>query len=249
MAFNWTCPYCDRPQSVTGHSNSVGEIHFHVGDSSTGTIGLRGSAIACSNPDCTKTAVSVTIDKTTPYINGGDRYFNTPAELVLEQRLLPSSYAKPQPEFIPAALREDYLEACAIRDLSPKASATLARRCLQGLIRDFAKIKERSLYHEIEKLRSLAEEDAAPKGVSHDSIESLHHVRSLGNIGAHMEKDIDVIIPVDPSEAQILIDLVESLFDEWYVQRHKRQARFAALRETAEQKQALKVAPLSDVSD
>jgi hypothetical protein len=225
----------------------VGEIHFHVGDSSTGTIGLRGSAIACSNPDCTKTAVSITIAKTSLAL--GNRYFNDPTELVLEQRLLPSSYAKPQPEFIPAALREDYLEACAIRDLSPKASATLARRCLQGMIRDFAKIKERSLYHEIEKLRSLAEEDAAPKGVSDDSIESLHHVRSLGNIGAHMEKDIDVIIPVDPSEAQILIDLVESLFDEWYVQRHKRQARFSALRETAEQKQALKVAPLSDVSD
>lgn len=37
-------------------------------------------------------------------------------------------------------------------------------------------------------------------------------VREIGNIGAHMEADINVIIDVDPDEAQILIDLVELLF-------------------------------------
>ena len=53
---------------------------------------------------------------------------------------MPESDAKPQPEFIPEAIRQDYREACRIRDLSPKASATLARRCLQGMIRDFCAI-------------------------------------------------------------------------------------------------------------
>ncbi len=239
MAFNWTCPYCNRPQSVTDYSVSSGDFHFYVGETATGPTGLKGHAIACSNPDCMKTSVAVSIVRTGVY-GGGKRYFPEADDIILQQRLLPASYAKPQPEFIPVALREDYYEACAIRDLSPKASATLARRCLQGMIRDFAKIREKTLFQEIEKLRALAEADAAPKGVSDDSIESLHHVRSLGNIGAHMEKDINVIISVEPAEAQILIELIETLFEEWYVQRQKRQDRFAALRATAEQKQAKK---------
>ena len=239
MAFNWDCPYCNRPQVVTDHSVSRGDFHSYVGKSSTGWTGLKGEAISCSNPDCAKTSVTVGIVKTRSNHSGG-RYFPSEDETIVLKRLLPENSSKPQPDFIPQPLREDYLEACAIRDLSPKASATLSRRCLQGMIRDFAQIEERTLFHEIETLRTLAEKDAAPKGVSDDSIESLHHVRSLGNIGAHMEKDINVIIPVDPSEAQILIDLIELLFEEWYIQRQKRQAKFAALRETAEQKQAIK---------
>ena len=238
MAFNWNCPYCNRPQVATDHSISSDDIHFYVGESSTGSIGLRGVAIACSNPECTQTTVNVSIKQTAQ--GPGHRYFPKNCETLLQQRLLPASYAKPQPDYIPNPLREDYLEACAIRDLSPKASATLSRRCLQGMIRDFAEIEAPNLYQEIEKLRALAADGKAPKGVSDDSIDSLHHVRNLGNIGAHMEKDIDQIIPVAPEEAQILIELIETLFDEWYIQRHKRQARFTALKETAEQKQALK---------
>ncbi|GGX58667.1 hypothetical protein GCM10007385_29310 [Tateyamaria omphalii] len=117
------------------------------------------------------------------------------------------------------------------------------------MVRDFTGVKAPSLYKEIEKLSELLNSGDAPKGVSEDSIESLHHVRSLGNIGAHMEKDIDVIIPVEPEEAQILIDLIEILFEEWYVAREKRQSKFAALRVTAEEKQALKESPNPEVSE
>ena len=35
------------------------------------------------------------------------------------------------PDYIPEAIRTDYLEACSILDKSPRAAATLARRCLQ----------------------------------------------------------------------------------------------------------------------
>ena len=58
----------------------------------------------------------------------------------------PSSLAQKFPTYIPEAIRHDYEEACAIVDLSPKASATLSRRCLQGMIRDFWSIKENTLY-------------------------------------------------------------------------------------------------------
>ena len=93
-------------------------------------------------------------------------------------------------------MRDDYVQACRIRDLSPKASATLARRCLQGMIRDFAKITKKRLVDEIDALRELATAGNAPAGVTLESVEAIDHVRSIGNIGAHMEADVDKIIDI-----------------------------------------------------
>lgn len=121
------------------------------------------------------------------------------------------------------------MEACRIRELSPKASATLSRRCLQGMIRDFCGIKKGRLIDEINELKRRVDEDRAPKGVSDDSVEAVDAVRKIGNIGAHMEKDINLIIDVDPEEAQVLVELIETLFDEWYVEREKRKNRFAKI--------------------
>ncbi|MFC5566105.1 DUF4145 domain-containing protein [Rubellimicrobium aerolatum] len=159
--------------------------------------------------------------------------------------ITPESSARPQPSYIPLALVEDYNEACRIRDLSPKAAATLARRCIQGMIRDFAGVKGRTLYDEITALKMMVEKDEAPRGVSIESVEAIDHIRSIGNIGAHMEKDIDLIIPVEPEEAQVLIELIESLFEEWYIERYRRQQRFAAINNIASEKAALKLLPTS----
>jgi hypothetical protein len=154
--------------------------------------------------------------------------------------LLPASAAKPQPDYIPKAIVEDYSEACAVRDLSPKASATLARRCLQGMIRDFCGISKPRLVDEISELRRRVDEGRAPAGVQADTLEAIDAVRKVGNIGAHMEKDINIIVDVDPGEAQTLLTLIEMLFEDWYVQRHKRQQRLAAVQELAASKEAAK---------
>jgi hypothetical protein len=65
--------------------------------------------------------------------------------------------------------------------------------------------------------------------VQADTVDAIDHVRQIGNIGAHMEADINVIVDVDPDEAQVLIELAELLFDEWYVNREQRTQRFAQL--------------------
>ena len=44
---------------------------------------------------------------------------------------------------------------------------------------------------------------------------AIDAVRRVGNIGAHMEHDINVIVDVEPREAELLIGLVETLFREW----------------------------------
>ena len=187
-------------------------------------------AVACLNPECRKVTFEVSLKQ---------RRSQDDCELDLGQtlqrwKLLPESSAKPQPDYIPKAIRDDYIEACRIRELSPRASATLARRCLQGMVRDFCGIRKGMLGAEIRELRwrldDRLDEYGAPQGVTKESVDAIDHVRTIGNIGAHMERDVNLIVEIDADEAQILIDLIETLFDEWYVARHARQQKFAAIK-------------------
>ncbi len=123
----------------------------------------------------------------------------------------------------------DYNEAWLIVDLSPKSSATLARRCLQAMIRDFCKIRERTLYQEIEKLEQKLQVDELPKGVEPETIAAMRVLKDKGNIGAHMTEVNGVIVDVEPQEAEQLLGLIEMLFTDWYVARHKRQQSLAAI--------------------
>ena len=97
------------------------------------------------------------------------------------------------------------------------------------MIRDFCQITKGTLAKEIEALKEAVDGGRAPAGVTSETVEAIDHVRSIGNIGAHMEKEIDLIVSVDPDEAQVLIELVEMLFEEWYVARDARQKKLAAI--------------------
>jgi hypothetical protein len=248
MTFEWQCPFCQRSQIVT-------EQNFHdtnrgpkIGDTKYGGLVLRSTAIRCSNPKCNEATVRVEIWPGEWKAASGDSDYVKSGEEVGSWRLLPQSYAKPQPDFIPVALREDYQEACLIRDLSPKAAATLARRCLQGMIRDFCGISKNRLIDEIDELRQRVTDGSAPRGVEPETIDAIDHVRQIGNIGAHMEKDINVIVDVDPAEAQALIELVEMLFTEWYVARNARRERLSKITSIAQSKTTAKAvgAPETD---
>ncbi len=121
------------------------------------------------------------------------------------------------PDYVPDAITSDYYEAWSIIDLSPKASATLARRCLQGMIHDFWEIKEKNLNAEITKLRGL---------IPPEQWNVIDSLRRIGNIGAHMEKDINSIVDIDSGEAEKLLRLIEYLFKDWYIQRHDRECLY-----------------------
>lgn len=141
----------------------------------------------------------------------------------------PISSAKQFPIYIPEAIRQDYEEACAIVTLSPKASATLSRRCLQGMIRDFWDIKESNLSKAIEQLEGK---------IPVPQWNVINGVRRIGNIGAHMEKDINLIIDIDPNEAQKLIKLIEHLLEQWYINRHEQELLYADIIGIDETKQS-----------
>ncbi len=70
-------------------------------------------------------------------------------------------------------------------------------------------------------------------------------MRKIGNIGAHMEKDINLIVDIEEGEAQALIELIELLFEEWYIEREKRTARLAKLKEIRDAKELQKKPPTS----
>lgn len=227
MSLNWTCPHCDRDQTVTEERRQFVRNIIKVGKIKEGNVSACFNAIGCANPECNKLTISFSVAPHTGAHTSG--YSVELKNSLYHRRALPNSYAKPQPDFIPRPLVEDYQEACLILNDSPKASATLARRCIQGMIRDFCAIKRGTLAKEIEALASALQEGNAPSGVTSETVEAIDHVRSIGNIGAHMEGDINVIIPVDAGEAHSLIELIEMLFEEWYIARDVRRRKLASI--------------------
>src|SRR5262249_43998500 len=89
-------------------------------------------------------------------------------------------------------------------------------------------IQEYHLFDAITALQSL---------IDRVTWEAIDAVRKIGNIGAHMEQDIGVIIDVDPDEAALLIRLIEVLLEEWYVRRHDRAMHMQNIIEVAQEKQ------------
>jgi hypothetical protein len=69
---------------------------------------------------------------------------------------------------------------------------------------------------------------------------AIDAVRKIGNIGAHMEKDINVIVDVEPKEAQLLIGLIELLVKDWYIAKHNRVERLKEIVAVSQVKEAAK---------
>jgi hypothetical protein len=229
---NWVCPFCNRAQTLTHGQEFEGEYYINLAEHKFGEAGLFVQARACANKDCGEIALTVALTQgeATRDQFGSDY---TSHDVIKAYKLRPETAAKPQPDYIPQAIRDDYYEACRIRDLSPKSSATLARRCLQGMIRDFSGIAKGRLIDELDELSHGVNAGNAPAGVTPEAVDAIDHVRSIGNIGAHMEKDVNVLVDIDPGEVQVLIEL---LFEEWYVARESRRQRLAKVTAIGAQK-------------
>ncbi len=220
---SFKCPYCgvDFPIIDDTYRRSILSFSFigYNGSVSLGNKYPDHDAFAyCFHfyrcPNCVKTTVKA---------EGIGRNSNraiTP--------LSPISEAKVLPEYVPQAIIADYQEACAIVHLSPKASATLSRRCLQGMIHDYWGIDKGNLAKEIVSIKDR---------VTPAQWGAIDATRRIGNIGAHMESDTNLIIDVEPDEALLLIKLIELLIEKWYVSRHDEEALFSDIVNLGEQKQ------------
>lgn len=223
--FNWTCPHCQRHVTIT-NTISGNDITLY-NENADGRHTLQIRFIVCPNPECKKFTLNAYLHKSVHRSGIGEKLLG----LVKEWQLAPPSNAKSFPEYIPPALIADYTEACQIKEASPKAAATLARRCLQGIIRDFWEVKPGRLVDEIEAIKDKTD---------HLTWEAIDAVRKIGNIGAHMEKDINLIVDVEPNEAELLINLIETLFQDWYINREERKKRLQSIVAIGAQKDVLK---------
>ena len=147
QSFSWTCPYCNKLTTITGANITQSEHPFLRAFRDDAFV-LVTDVIVCPNHECQEYAITASLRKgikdNRPYSIGVSVHPVLNEDPILSWNIKPQSHAKQFPSYIPQVIIADYKEACLIQSLSPKASATLARRCLQGIIRDFWKVNERN---------------------------------------------------------------------------------------------------------
>lgn len=223
-SFNWQCPHCGRHTTINKDRISGSHHRFNL-DSKYGNRAIYTLVICCPNDECRELTVRASIGDWQWLGASGQVEYGSARET---WRLIPAADVKVFPDYVPAPIIEDYRESCLIKDSSPKAGATLARRCLQGMIRDFWGVSKTRLVDEIEGIKEM---------VDASTWAAIDGVRKIGNIGAHMEQDINLIVEVDPGEAGVLIRLIETLITDWYVARHEREQRMKAVVAIADAKE------------
>ncbi|HJR52392.1 MAG TPA: DUF4145 domain-containing protein [Gemmatimonadota bacterium] len=132
------------------------------------------------------------------------------------------------PEEVPAHIATDYLEAVTVRDLSPRAAAALARRCLQSTLIHAGKVRENAdLAQQIEEvLPDLP-------GYLGDDVDAI---RNVGNFAAHplKSKEPERLLDVEEDELEWSLEVLARLFDFYYVSRPRSESRRARLNEKLE---------------
>ena len=124
-----------------------------------------------------------------------------------------TSNRMPVPSEVPINFASDYNEACLVLADSPKASAALSRRCLQHILREKAGIRKSDLADEIQQ---VIDSGKLPSHLA----DSLDAVRNIGNFAAHpiKSKSSGELVDVEPGEAEWNLDVIETLFDFYFVQ-------------------------------
>lgn len=137
-------------------------------------------------------------------------------------------YKKPKqtrsaPSVVPPDITKEYNEAVAVLEQSTKASAALSRRCLQNLLHNHLNIKKKDLNQEIDELLKT--------GIPTYLSEAIDAVRNIGNFAAHPIKfqNTGTIADVEPGEAEWSLDVLEMLFDFYFVRPADAKARIDAL--------------------
>jgi hypothetical protein len=159
----------------------------------------------CANEDCRQLVVRA--HDIYRYRLDGDPTPNERAETWLvyprrQSRPLDPLVAEEAPD-----LADDFSEAAAILEISPRMSAVLSRRILADLLERYANLTAYGVSDRIDSFRADAKHPAGLR-------EHMHHFREIADFGAHTQRnDEDQIIDVDPAGAAWMLDYLERLFD------------------------------------
>jgi hypothetical protein len=204
------CPHCLE------NFNSPRHIIF-LGEDVDGKWGIE--LYYCTNESCKKSIAYLSRANFYnsnyhggKYLIENDEYEN---EIVFERILVrPVGISRsPVPIEVSLQIASDYIEACNVLPYSPKASAALSRRCLQNLLVEKAGVVKKDLADQIQE---VMESKQLPSWVASD----MDAIRNVGNYAAHPKKSKSTgeIVDVEPHEAEWNLDVLELLFDFYYVQ-------------------------------
>ncbi len=212
---NWTCSYCSRPCTIT--ENDVRVLSGSTWISPEyGQYRSITTIIVCPNELCRQRTISLRIVQ----LNNRAQEMHT----IFSWQLLPESEAKTFPDYIPEKLRREYHESCLLKSKSPRASAVISRKCIQGILRDFFGVSGPSLADEIKSLRGKMDNTAW---------QAIDIARQFGSINSYLNQDVNLLIDVQPDEASLLIWLMETLFEEFYIARHEKDSKLDKLKAMA----------------
>jgi hypothetical protein len=159
----------------------------------------------CPNPEC---------DREIIYL--GYKAQRLGEEIFSSHLVHPKSAGRgPVAQEVPEGIARDYIEACDVLPISAKAAAALARRVLQSILHTNG-YKARDLAQEIELL--LNEQDPK-RAIPLRLRETIDGIRNFGNFSAHPINDKTTlqIIDVEPHEAEWCLDIIEEMFEHFYV--------------------------------
>jgi rubredoxin len=227
------CPYCGYMYRAALGQNTYSNIFAAPG----GSVAVHSMIHVCPHVACGKTEVTVEAGSPPASSSGKgadrQRVCGDLGNAFFSARLLPLE-ACGKPEFktaeVPEAVFHDYDQACRLLKTSPCASATYARRCLQGMVRKKFKLKPGKFQNEIKTLASMN------GTIRQEVIDALENVRKIGKFRAMPEDDVKVLVDVNYGEARQTIEVIEALLFDWFLAPAEREKRAEALKAIIEGK-------------
>jgi hypothetical protein len=219
------CPYCGFT-----YQTDAGRIRSYLLADPGSNVAVHSVIFICPHIDCGKAEVFVDAGTFPAALRGRpeeDRQkinYDMPGSY-FKNRLLPPFGGKPELRTaeVPETIYRDYDEACKLLPVSAGASVTMARRCVQKMIRAKFKLKPGKLQNEINTLGTLS------PPVHQEVIEALDCVRKTGKFRALPEDDVKVIGDVTQDAAQTVIEILEILINDWFVAPAEHNERLVAL--------------------
>lgn len=216
---NWCCPSCRHNIILVAGDVNDHEYTYRVARADNGANGhlvMRAQTVACRLCGCFTSMVGLYRPQLSPQgapQQSGDGGLITNFSY-RELQLYPLSTARRfSAESVPDFILRDYSEASAVVDISPRAAMALARRCLQGIVRDFYEVNKKTLHLELEEIKTKLPVEAWA---------ALMAIKGLGNYGAHPESDPALSPDITAAEATHALGIIAYVIDTTYVERHRR---------------------------
>ena len=201
------CPTCSQntPDSWNALDAGPGQVlrQVHGAEKIPGKGNIRFTVewMLCANEECGETVIRL---NRSDFRMAGDAPLLETLSVIVWPR---TGGREPVDPTVPRSMVEDYQEAAAILDLSPRMSAVLARSILADLLERYAGHTQFSL---TDRIDAFNKQPAHPRTLR----ENLHHFREIADLGAHKKtSDHGQIIKIERAEADWTLDLVQRLFD------------------------------------